>query len=50
MPALLQPIPFTCDLGKGVADLTSVDADVLEFPIIELTQRDQGRLALVMRD
>ena len=37
-------------LRQSIADITAADADVLEVPVAEMTQRDQRCLALAMGD
>jgi hypothetical protein len=38
------------DLCETVGDLTSVDTNVFQLPVVEMTQRDTCRLAFTMRD
>jgi hypothetical protein len=38
------------DVSERIANSMLVDADVLQFPVVELTQHDQCRFAFVARD
>jgi hypothetical protein len=38
------------DLCETVGDLTSVDTNVFQLAVVEMTQRDTCRLAFTMRD
>jgi hypothetical protein len=46
----LYPLAILRPLSQSIADLTTVDADILQIPIAELAQRDKVRLALTVCD